>query len=42
MDETPGRPLFPLTEAGGSVVWAVLVHVMDASTVNMTPPPTLP
>ena len=33
MDETPVRPLSPLAEAGGSVVGAVLDHVMDACTV---------
>ena len=42
MFETPGRPLSPLTEAGGSVVGGVLAHVMDASTVEMPPPPPLP
>ena len=42
MDETPGRPLSPLSEDGGSVVGAVLAHVMYASTVEIPPPPTLP
>ena len=42
MDKTPGRPLSPLTEAGGSVVGAVIANVMDASTVGMPPPPPLP
>ena len=41
MVETPVRPLSSLTEAGGSVVGAVLAHVMDASTVEMHPPPPL-
>ena len=35
-------PLYPLTVAGGSVVGAILAHVMDASTVEMPPPPPLP
>ena len=42
MAETPDRPLSPLTEAGGSVVGAVLAHVIDASTVEMPPHPPLP
>ena len=42
MFETPGRPLSPLTEASGSVVGGVLAHGMDASTVEMPPPPPLP
>ena len=42
MGKTPGRPLSPLTEAGGSVVGGVLDHVMDASTVEIPPPPPLP
>ena len=42
MDETPVRPLSPLTEAGGSVVGGVLAHVVDASTVKMPPPHPLP
>ena len=42
MDETPGLPLSPLTEAGGSVVGAALSHVMDESTVDISPPPPLP
>ena len=42
MAETPGHPISTLTETGGSVVGPVLAHVMDASTVNMPPPPLLP
>ena len=42
MAETPGRPLSPLTDYGGSVVGGVLAHVMDASTVEMPPPPSHP
>ena len=42
MDETPGCPLYPLTETSGLVVGRVLAHVMDASTVYMPPPPPLP
>ena len=42
MVKTPVRPLFPLTEASGLVVGGVLAHVMDAYTVEMTPPPPLP
>ena len=42
MAETPGRPLSPLTEAGGSVVGGVLSQVMDAYTVDMPPPTPLP
>ena len=41
MAKTPGRPLSPLTEAGGSVVEGVLAHVMHAYTVDMPPPPQL-
>ena len=41
MDETPGSPLSPLTEASGSVAGGVLAHAMDASTVDMPPPPPL-
>ena len=41
MAETPGRPLSPLTEDGGSVVGEVLAHVMDASTVEIPPPPPI-
>ena len=33
VSETPVRPLFTLTEPGGSVVGTVLAHVMDAYTV---------
>ena len=40
MAKTPERPLYSLTEAGGSVMRAVLAHVMDAYTVEMPPPPT--
>ena len=40
--ETPGRPIYPLAEAGGLMVGGVLYHVMDASTVEMPPPPPLP
>ena len=42
MSETPGRPISPLTEASGSVVGAILAYVMDASNVEMPPPPPLP
>ena len=42
MDETPGRPLSPFAEADGSVVGAVIAHVMDEYTVEMPPPPPLP
>ena len=42
MAETPGCLLSPLTEDGGSVVGAVLAHVMDAYTVEMPSPPPLP
>ena len=42
MAETPGWPLSPLTEACGLVVGGILAHVMDASTVEMPPPPPLP
>ena len=41
MAEIPGRSLSPLTEVGGSVVRWILSHVMDASTVEMPPPPPL-
>ena len=40
--ETPGRLLSPLSESCGSVVGGVLAHVMDASTMEMPPPPPLP
>ena len=33
MDETPGRPISPLKEAGRLVVGAILSNVMDLSTV---------
>ena len=40
MDETTSRPLSPLADTGGSVVRAILSHVMNESTVDMpTPPP---
>ena len=42
MAETPGRPLSSLIEDGGLVVGDVLAHVMDASTLDMPPPPPLP
>ena len=42
MDETPGRLLYQFTDADGSVVGGVLDHVMDASTVDIPPPPPLP
>ena len=42
MAETPSRPLSTSTEDGGSVVGDLLDHVMDASTVEMSPPPPLP
>ena len=42
MARTPGRPISPLKEAGGLVLWAVLSHVVDASTLDMPPPPPLP
>ena len=42
MAEMSDRPLSPLTDAGGSVVGAVLSHLMDASTAEMPPPPPLP
>ena len=41
MAKTPGRPISALTEAGGFVAGGVLAHVMDASTVDMPPPPPL-
>ena len=42
MDETPGRPLSPLTDPGGLVVEAVSAHFMDASTTEMPPTPPIP
>ena len=42
MAETPDRPLSPSTDTGGLVVGAVIAHVMDASTVEINPPPPLP
>ena len=42
MAKTSVRKLYPLTEAGGSVVGGVLAHAMDSSTVKMSPPPILP
>ena len=41
MDKNTGGPMYPLTEASGSVVGGVLSHVMDASNVNMPTPPPL-
>ena len=35
--ETPVRILYPSTETNGTVVGAVIYHVMDASTVEMPP-----
>ena len=40
--KTPGRPLYILEEAGGSVAGGVLSNVMYASTVFMPPPHPLP
>ena len=42
MAKPPDRTLSPLTEAGGLVVGRILAHVMDASTVEMSPPPPIP
>ena len=42
MAETPGRPLSPLAEDGGSVVGGVLAHVVDASTAEIPPPTQIP
>ena len=42
MAKTPGRTLSPLIESGVLVVGGVLSHFMDASTVEMPPPPPLP
>ena len=42
MVKKPGRPLSPLTEAGGLVVGGVFVHVMNAYTLEMPPPPPPP
>ena len=42
MTKTLGWPLSLLTESGASVVGGILSHVMDASTVDMPPPPPLP
>ena len=39
---TPGRSLSPLKEADGSVVGAVLSHMMYASTVEIPTPPPIP
>ena len=41
MDGTPVQPLSKLIEDGGLVVGNVLAHVMDASTAELPPPPTL-
>ena len=42
MDEMIGPPLYPLTEASGSVVGEIIYHVMDAFTVEMPPTHPLP
>ena len=42
MAKTTGRLISPLTEAGGSAVGDVLAHGMNASTVDIPPPPPLP
>ena len=42
MDKTPSWTLSPLSYYGGTVVGAVLAHVVDTSTVAMPPPPPLP
>ena len=42
MAEMPGRPLYVLTEAGGSVMGVVLSHMTYSSTVEMPPLPTVP
>ena len=42
MDETPVRPISKLTKTSGSVVGAVITHVMYAYTVEKSPPPPLP
>ena len=42
MPEMPVQSLSPLIESGGLVVRGILSHVMDASTVEMPPPPQLP
>ena len=42
MVETPGRPLSPLTEAGGLVVGSVIAHLIYSYTVDMPPPPSPP
>ena len=35
MDETTVRPIYPLTEAGGSVAEAALAHVIDEYTIEI-------
>ena len=42
MSKTPACSLYPLTEAGGSVVGGVLAHLMDSSTMEMLPHSPLP
>ena len=42
MAETSGHPLSSLIEAGELGVGGILYHVMDASNVEMPPPPPLP
>ena len=42
MAKTHGQPLSTLIEASGLVVGVLLSHVMDASTVEIPPPPPLP
>ena len=41
MDETSGRMLYLFIEAGGFVVGSSISYMMDASTVDMPPPPPL-
>ena len=42
MEKTPVRMLSTFTDTSGSVVGDVLAYVMDASNVEMPPPPPLP
>ena len=42
MEKTPGRTLYTMAETGGSMVGPVIAHVIDASTIEMPPPPPLP
>ena len=42
MAETPIWTLYPLAEAGMSVLGDILAHIMDASTVEMPPHNPLP